>query len=225
MPCIDGEPIPADRPRVWSTPAGVRLCAEADLADPGARGFVLQIGDKWFHGFVVRKGGAVAGWVDRCPHQGFPMALELDRYLTPDHAPVAVPDRCGIPAARIKALAAEIAAGTIPGAGVQVLYVLGRYTPGQVSAPSMIMPFLHAAASAGLRPDWAVCAFGQQETACLRQAIDLGGKARVGFENTLRIADRSLAPGKAARVREIAGYCVDLGSKRADFAKPDPGGS
>lgn len=38
----------------------------------------------------------------------------------------------------VAALAAEIAAGTIPGAGVQVLYVLGRYTPGQVSAPSMI---------------------------------------------------------------------------------------
>jgi sulfite dehydrogenase (quinone) subunit SoeA len=32
-----------------------------------------------------------------------------DRYLTPDHAPEAVADRCGIPAARIKALAAEIA--------------------------------------------------------------------------------------------------------------------
>lgn len=78
------EAIPADRPRVWSTPAGVRLCAEADIADPGARGFVLQIGEKWFHGFVVRKGGQVAGWVDRCPHAGLPLAMELDRYLTAD---------------------------------------------------------------------------------------------------------------------------------------------
>jgi uncharacterized protein (DUF849 family) len=127
--------------------------------------------------------------------------------------------------AHVAELAAEIAAGTIPAAGVQVLYVLGRYTPGQVSVPSMIMPFLHAAVSAGLRPDWAVCAFGQHETACLRQAMDLGGKVRVGFENNLRMADGSLAPDNAARVREIAGYCVDLGSKRADFAKPDPGGS
>jgi anaerobic selenocysteine-containing dehydrogenase len=32
-----------------------------------------------------------------------------DRYLTPDHAPEAVADRCGIPAGRIRAIAAEIA--------------------------------------------------------------------------------------------------------------------
>lgn len=110
--------------------------------------------------------------------------------------------------ADVTALAAEIAAGTIPRAGVQVLYVLGRYTPGQVSAPSMIMPFLDAANGAGLRPDWAVCAFGQRETACLRDAMDLGGKARVGFENNLRMADGSLAPENAARVREVAGYLL-----------------
>ena len=60
------------------------LCAEADIADPGSRGFVLQIGEAFFHGFVVRKDGQVAGCVDRCPHAGFPLAMELDRYLTPD---------------------------------------------------------------------------------------------------------------------------------------------
>jgi nitrite reductase/ring-hydroxylating ferredoxin subunit len=76
--------IPADRKRVWTSPAGVALCAQTDLADPGSRGFVLQIGEAFFHGFVIRKGGAIAGWVDRCPHAGFPIAVELDRYLTPD---------------------------------------------------------------------------------------------------------------------------------------------
>jgi uncharacterized protein (DUF849 family) len=55
--------------------------------------------------------------------------------------------------------------------------------------------------------------------------MDLGGKARVGFENNLRMADGSLAPDNAARVREIAWYCVDLGSKRANIEKPNPGGS
>ncbi|WP_339914122.1 Rieske (2Fe-2S) protein [uncultured Brevundimonas sp.] len=78
-----GEPVPAERKRVWITPPGVALCAESDIADPGSRGFVLQIGEAFFHGFVVRKQGQVAGYVDRCPHQGFPLALELDRYLTP----------------------------------------------------------------------------------------------------------------------------------------------
>ena len=76
-------PAPGERKRVWKTPAGVPLCAAADLADPGARSFVLQIGEAFFHGFVVHKDGQVAGYVDRCPHQGHPLALELDRYLTP----------------------------------------------------------------------------------------------------------------------------------------------
>ena len=78
------DPAPAERKRVWTTPPGVTLCAEADIADPGSRGFVLQIGEAFFHGFVVRKDGEVAGYVDRCPHQGFPLAIELDAYLVPD---------------------------------------------------------------------------------------------------------------------------------------------
>ena len=81
---MTGDATPAERARVWKTPPRVALCAEADLADPGSRGFVLKIGEAYFHGFVVRKDGQVAGYVDRCPHAGFPLAIELDRYLTPD---------------------------------------------------------------------------------------------------------------------------------------------
>ena len=81
-------PVPSDPPverkRVWTTPPNVALCAHDDIAEPGSRGFVLQIGEAFFHGFVVRKDGETAGWVDRCPHAGFPIAMELDRYLTPD---------------------------------------------------------------------------------------------------------------------------------------------
>lgn len=78
------DPAPAERKRVWTTPPNVALCAEADIADPGSRGFVLQIGEAFFHGFVVRKAGQIAGYIDRCPHAGFPLAIELDHYLTPD---------------------------------------------------------------------------------------------------------------------------------------------
>lgn len=68
--------------RVWETPPGVRLCPLDLLADPGARNFVLEIRGARFHGFVVRKGEAVYGYVDRCPHAGLPLARELDAYLT-----------------------------------------------------------------------------------------------------------------------------------------------
>ncbi len=77
-------PAAPERRRVWTTPPGVALCAEDDIPDPGSRGFVLQIGEAFFHGFVVRRNGGISGFVDRCPHQGFPLAIELDQYLIPD---------------------------------------------------------------------------------------------------------------------------------------------
>jgi nitrite reductase/ring-hydroxylating ferredoxin subunit len=67
----------------------VRLCPLELLADLGARNFVLQIGEAYFHGFVVRRGGEVRGYVDRCPHAGMPLAQQLDQYLTPDGALIA----------------------------------------------------------------------------------------------------------------------------------------
>jgi nitrite reductase/ring-hydroxylating ferredoxin subunit len=75
---------PSPRPRAQDTPAGVALCRLDELADPGARGFVLQIGEAYFHGFVVRRAEAVRGYVDRCPHAGLPLPQALDVYLTVD---------------------------------------------------------------------------------------------------------------------------------------------
>jgi nitrite reductase/ring-hydroxylating ferredoxin subunit len=69
--------------RLSSTPAGVRLCRLEELSDPGARNFVLEIGRQRFHGFVVRRGVRVRGYVDQCPHMGMPLAQRLDDYLTP----------------------------------------------------------------------------------------------------------------------------------------------
>ncbi|HJV44063.1 Rieske (2Fe-2S) protein [Caulobacter sp.] len=70
--------------RVWSTPAGVNLGPLDLIADGAARNYVLQIGEARFHGFVVRRGEAVFGYVDRCPHAGLPLAQQLDQYLSPD---------------------------------------------------------------------------------------------------------------------------------------------
>ena len=75
--------------RVTATPPGVRLCALNDIPDPGARNFVLQLRAGRFHGFVVRRGGAVHGYVDRCPHMGLPLARALDAYLAPDASLIA----------------------------------------------------------------------------------------------------------------------------------------
>lgn len=85
----------------------------------------------------------------------------------------------------------------------QTIYVLGRYAEGQRSAPADLDPFLAEAASRGLTPDWAVCAFGPSETACLVHAQAQGGKMRVGFENNLYMSDGTMARDNAARVAEI----------------------
>ena len=69
--------------RLFSTPAGVKLGPLELIADGAARNFVLQIGEGFFHGFVVRRGEEVRGYVDRCPHAGLPLAQKLDDYLTP----------------------------------------------------------------------------------------------------------------------------------------------
>ena len=76
---------PAETPpeRLIATPAGVKLAPIDGIADGGARNFVLQMRAGRFHGFVVRRGDEVFGYVDRCPHMGLPLAQELDRYLTP----------------------------------------------------------------------------------------------------------------------------------------------
>jgi nitrite reductase/ring-hydroxylating ferredoxin subunit len=68
--------------RLTETPPGVRLAALDEIAEGGARNFVLQMKAGRFHGFVVRKSNHVFGYRDRCPHMGMPLAQELDRYLT-----------------------------------------------------------------------------------------------------------------------------------------------
>ena len=62
--------------------AGQRLCALADIEDPGAKGFMFREGEALFAGFVVRVEGEVHGYIDRCPHAGFPVANIAGRYLT-----------------------------------------------------------------------------------------------------------------------------------------------
>ncbi|WP_176594555.1 Rieske (2Fe-2S) protein [Sphingobium sp. EM0848] len=73
----------SDEARLSATPAGVRLAPLNSIADGKARNFVIQMRAGRFHGFVVRHGEKVRGYVDRCPHMGLPLAQRLDDYLTP----------------------------------------------------------------------------------------------------------------------------------------------
>ena len=83
---------------------------------------------------------------------------------------------------------------------VWCLFCIGHYT-GRVSRAELIPPFLDAAAAHGLEVDWGICAFGPEEHDCLVEAVRLGGKLRVGFENCLLMADGRVAADNAERVR------------------------
>ncbi|MBA9071334.1 uncharacterized protein (DUF849 family) [Methylobacterium sp. RAS18] len=94
------------------------------------------------------------------------------------------------------------------------LFVLGRYTPGQVSRPADLLPFL-AASGEGV-PLWSICAFGPRENACALVAAGLGGHVRVGFENSLLAPDGRPAESNAAQIRRAAEGARLLGRPLAD---------
>ncbi len=103
--------------------------------------------------------------------------------------------------------------GLIPGDRHFVLFVLGRYSVGQTSDPTDLLPFLSVKDET---MTWAVCAFGPRESACVLTAAALGGHARVGFENNLYLADGALAPDNAALVSQVAAGARLLGRPLAD---------
>ena len=63
-----------------------RVCALADLTDPGSKSFAIEQGDWPLHGFVVRKDNQVFGYLNVCPHAGRMLNWGPDRYLTKDQS-------------------------------------------------------------------------------------------------------------------------------------------
>ena len=61
---------------------GAVLCPLDEIASPGARGFRYRADDAVFAGFVVRRGETVVGYIDSCPHAGWPLAGPNGRFLT-----------------------------------------------------------------------------------------------------------------------------------------------
>lgn len=81
------------------------------------------------------------------------------------------------------------------------LFVLGRYTAGQRSSPTDVLPFLEV-----WDPTypWSVCAFGPTEAQCMTAAMGLGGHVRVGFENNVLRADGKTATSNSDLVSNVA---------------------
>jgi uncharacterized protein (DUF849 family) len=109
------------------------------------------------------------------------------------------------------------ARGVIPFNEVPVLYVLGRYTAGQTSSPSDLLPFL--ANGLPRSAHWSACAFGARENACVTAAALLGGHARVGFENNLQLPDGTVAPDNAALVAAARAALAACGLATATAAQ------
>ncbi|MBE9639391.1 3-keto-5-aminohexanoate cleavage protein [Salipiger pacificus] len=98
--------------------------------------------------------------------------------------------------------------GLIP-APRQVLFVLGRYAPPTLARPEDLDGFLKAARALPADLQWAACAFGRTEQACLRRAAELGGGMRIGFENNIERPDGSPAEDNAAQVAALVGALRD----------------
>lgn len=113
-----------------------------------------------------------------------------------------------------RALAGMMTRGLVPFDDIPVLYVLGRYTEGQRSAPMDLLAFL--ASDMPRFSHFMVCAFGHEEAACATAAALLGGHVRVGFENNLFLPNGSLAPDNAALIAAVAEPLRTLDRKPAD---------
>jgi uncharacterized protein (DUF849 family) len=90
--------------------------------------------------------------------------------------------------------------GIIPGDTVCVLFVLGRYSKIGASSPQELLPMLDAAQQGVI---WSVCAFGASEPACMLLAAELGGHARVGFENNMQLINGDIAADNSALVTQV----------------------
>ena len=100
----------------------------------------------------------------------------------------------------IDLLANLLAKSQISKNGVWCMFVIGHYS-GKISDPKKISLFIEKLKENEFNADWAVCAFAKEEISCLKTAIKLGGKIRVGFENSFLMPDGSVAPNNETKVK------------------------
>lgn len=99
------------------------LCRLDDIADPGGRGF--RVGER-APLFVIRKGNAVFGYENCCPHQGTTLDWKPHTFLTVDRTEII----CATHGALFRIEDGYCVAGPCPGASLTPVAV--RVENGQV---------------------------------------------------------------------------------------------
>ena len=61
-----------------------RLCSLEDIPEGGSKGFEVNVDGETVQLFVVRKSGAIFGYLNDCPHIGTPLNWKNTRFLTMD---------------------------------------------------------------------------------------------------------------------------------------------
>jgi 3-keto-5-aminohexanoate cleavage enzyme len=99
----------------------------------------------------------------------------------------------------------------------RVLLVAGRYSATQNSDLAEFDALYARFRASGLHEEsvWMTCAFGRGEMACLERTIELGGHARVGFENAIVDSSGLRARDNAERVSIVADLAARHGRRLA----------
>lgn len=106
----------------------IRLCSLDEIADPGSREFSWGTGEWPLQFFVVRKDGSVFGFVNRCPHAGYALNWQPDRFLTREQDLIL----CNSHGARFRIADGVCVSGPCPGASLEPVSL--RVEAGQILA-------------------------------------------------------------------------------------------
>ena len=130
-----------------------------------------------------------------------PSAEDINLYKNLTEAGTKIQHICYEPK-DIDLLSELLSLANIPTNGTWCMFVIGHYS-GIVSNPENIPPFLDKLKKHNINADWAVCAFAKEELSCLKMSINLGGKIRVGFENSILMPDGKIALNNESKVQAV----------------------
>ena len=130
-----------------------------------------------------------------------PSAEDINLYKNLTEAGTKIQHICYEPK-DIDLLSELLSLANIPTNGTWCMFVIGHYS-GIVSNPENIPPFLDKLKKNNINADWAVCAFAKEELSCLKMSINLGGKIRVGFENSILMPDGKIALNNESKVQAV----------------------